>query len=76
MIDNRLQLDTVALTIDRSHQAVRIRFLHPGRPAITTQLLEELRSSQDIIANIFIQDRKLPSYCQIWCTAVSAVPCE
>ncbi len=60
MIDNRLQLDTVALTIDRSHQAVRIRFLHPGRPAITTQLLEELRSSQDIIANICIQDRKLP----------------
>jgi len=60
MIDNRLQLDTVALTIDRSHQAVRIRFLHPGRSAITTQLLEELRSSQDIISNICVQDRKLP----------------
>ena len=60
MIDNRLQLDTVALTIDRSHQAVRIRFLHPGRPAITRQLLEELRSSQDIIASICVQDRKLP----------------
>jgi len=60
MIDNRLQLDTVALAIDRSHQAVRIRFLHPGRPAITRQLLEELRSSQDIIASICVQDRKLP----------------
>jgi DSF synthase len=58
--DDQLQLETLALTIDRSHQAVRIQFLHPGRPAITTQLLQELSSCQGIIANICQQDHKLP----------------
>ncbi len=61
IIDNRMQLDSIELGIDRSHQAIRIRFLHPGRPVITTRFLEDLQTAQDLMATLCKQDQALPS---------------
>ncbi|HIE56190.1 MAG TPA: enoyl-CoA hydratase [Chromatiaceae bacterium] len=60
MIDNRLQLDTLELTLDRNHQAMRIRFRHPGRPVITTRLLQDLHQSQELISSLCNQDQNRP----------------
>lgn len=61
IIDNRVQMDSIELNIDRSHQAIRIRFLHPGRPVITTRFLEELETAQDLMTVLCDQDRARPS---------------
>ncbi|WP_456407271.1 crotonase/enoyl-CoA hydratase family protein [Thiolapillus sp.] len=60
IIDNRMQLDSIELNIDRSHQAIRIRFLHPGRPVITTEFLNNLEAAQDLMASICEQDQSRP----------------
>jgi len=60
IIDDRMQLDTLELKLDRSHQAVHLRFLHPGRPVFSWQLLEDFSASQDIISNLCAQDARLP----------------
>ncbi|WP_456412409.1 crotonase/enoyl-CoA hydratase family protein [Thiolapillus sp.] len=61
IIDNRMQLDSIGLQIDRNHQAMRIRFLHPGRPVITRRFLKDLETAQDLLATICEQDQALPS---------------
>lgn len=60
IIDNRMQMDSIELNIDRSHQAIRIRFLHPGRPVITTGVLKELETAQDLMDTLCEQDQALP----------------
>jgi len=60
IIDDRMQLDTLELKIDRSHQAVHLRFLHPGRPVFTSRLLQDFSASQDIISNLCANDHKVP----------------
>ncbi|WP_456373758.1 crotonase/enoyl-CoA hydratase family protein [Thiolapillus sp.] len=61
IIENRLRMNSVELNIDRIHQAIRIRFLHPGRPVITTRFLEELETVQDLMHTIREQDQAQPS---------------
>jgi len=60
IIDDRMQLDTLELKIDRNHQAVHLRFLHPDRPVFTSRLLSDFSTSQDIVANLCANDCKLP----------------
>ena len=60
IIDNRLQLDTLALDIDRSLQLAQLRFLHPGRPVFTRHLLEDFGRVQHLLANLCAQDSRLP----------------
>ncbi|HID46191.1 MAG TPA: enoyl-CoA hydratase [Chromatiaceae bacterium] len=60
IIDNHMQLDNIELNIDRNHQAIRIRFLHPGRPVITTSFLEDLETAQNLMGTLCEQDQSLP----------------
>ncbi|WP_457665234.1 hypothetical protein, partial [Thiolapillus sp.] len=57
IIDNRMQLDSIELEVDHDHQAIRIRFLHPGRPVITTSFLKDLETAQDLMTTVCDQEQ-------------------
>ena len=61
IIDNHLQLETLALDIDRSLQAAHLNFLHPGRPVFTRRLLEDFGRIQQLLANLCRQERRKPA---------------
>lgn len=46
IMDNRMQLESIELGINRDHQAIRIRFMHPGRPVITSSFLKDLEAAR------------------------------
>ena len=56
-MDNHMQLESIELGIDRDHQAIRIRFMHPGRPVITSSFLKDLQAAQDLMATVCEQDQ-------------------
>ncbi|WP_419603995.1 hypothetical protein, partial [Thiolapillus sp.] len=56
-MDNRMQLESIELGIDRDHQAIRIRFMHPGRPVITSSFLKDLEAAQGLMTTVCEQDQ-------------------
>ncbi len=60
IIDNHLQLETLALDIDRSLQVAYLNFLHPGRPVFTRRLLEDFGRMQQLLANLSRQEAREP----------------
>ncbi len=60
IIDNHLQLETLALEIDRNLQAAHLYFLHPGRPVFTRRLLEDFGRVQQILASLSLQELRAP----------------
>ncbi len=57
IMDNSVQLKSIELGIDRDHQAIRIRFMHPGRPVITSSFLKDLQAAQDLMETVCEQDQ-------------------
>ncbi len=55
-LDNQ-QFETIGIDVDPDNQSVWIRFLHPGRPVMTKQLLQEFNRAQDMIGNTNRQAR-------------------
>ncbi len=52
MADEHIKFDTLKLKIDRSHQAVHLKFLHPGRPVFTENLLNDFADAQEAVRNL------------------------
>ena len=62
-IDVDIDHGTVGIDIDRSYQSAWIKFLHPGRPVMTTQLLNDFGAGLNMVNDI-VQREKLTNSTQ------------
>lgn len=58
-------LETIGLDINRSYQSAWVKFLHPARPVMTPQLLEDFGTGLNTLNNIMKQDQASASSQQL-----------
>lgn len=64
-INTEQQFETIKIDINHNYQSAWVKFLHPGRPVMTTQLLEDFGAGLNIVNGLVQRDQTTTSSQQI-----------
>jgi DSF synthase len=64
-INTEQPFETIDIDINHSYQSAWVKFLHPGRPVMTTQLLEDFSTGLNMVNDLVQRDKTTASSQQI-----------